>query len=128
MKTKLFSITKDDLQWEYFRPSGHGGQKMQKTSSACRVRHVESGAVGECRQFRNQRQNRVGAFRRMATSDTFQKWIRKKALGMGKCGSYQPDLSLLPGNTRYEYCIDQPGHSGEHTWKEVECKNGQVEE
>ena len=118
---KLFSVTKDDLRWEYFRAGGPGGQKQNKTSSACRVTHDESGAVGECREFRSQRQNRVGAFSRMATSPTFQAWIRKKAAAMGKCGSYQPDLSLTRSNTKYEHCTKVPNHEGDHDWEEVKC-------
>lgn len=43
----VFSLTKDDFEWEYFRGTGKGGQKKNKTSSAVRCKHLESGAVGK---------------------------------------------------------------------------------
>lgn len=75
-KTKLFSITASDCEWEYFRGSGDGGQKKQKTSSACRCRHVPSGAVGEAQDSRMQSQNRKTAFERMTKSKEFQIWLQ----------------------------------------------------
>jgi len=57
-KTKLFSVTEKDLEWTYFRATGPGGQKVNKTSSACRVVHTPSGVTAESREERQQIQNR----------------------------------------------------------------------
>lgn len=53
-----FVIKKEDLEWEFFRCGGKGGQKVNKTSSGARVRHVPTGFVGESRVERSQSQNR----------------------------------------------------------------------
>jgi peptide chain release factor 1 len=61
------------------RSGGNGGQHQNKTESGVRCKHPESGAVGECRNFRHQHQNKVEAFKRMANSQVFQSWRRRKA-------------------------------------------------
>lgn len=86
MKTreKLFSVTAQDCDWQFFTAGGKGGQNQNKTSSACRVVHRPSGAVGESREHREQHQNKKAAFKRMAESKEFQKWLNletKKQLG-----------------------------------------------
>jgi len=75
-KELLFSVTKNDLEWEYFRGSGKGGHKKNKTSSAVRCNHKLSGAVGRAEDSRSQSGNRKLAFRRMAESKEFQKWVQ----------------------------------------------------
>lgn len=76
MKELLFSVTKKDFEMQFFRAGGKGGQKQNKTSSACRIIHRDSGAVGESREERSQMQNRKIAFERCVKSPEFQSWLR----------------------------------------------------
>lgn len=73
-KELLFSVTGDDCRFDYYRGSGNGGQKKQKTSSACRCTHIASGAVGSSQESRSQTQNRQIAFQRMAETKEFKLW------------------------------------------------------
>lgn len=68
----FLSVTAKDCEWDYFRCGGHGGQKVNKTSSGARVTHPSSGAVGESREERSQLQNRKKAFRKMAETEAFK--------------------------------------------------------
>jgi len=74
----LFSVTKKDLEIQTFRCGGHGGQKVNKTSSGVRIIHKESGAIGESRTERSQYQNKKIAFRRLTKSKKFKLWLQKK--------------------------------------------------
>ena len=75
----LFSVTAADCDFQPYRGSGKGGQKKNKTSSAIRCTHRESGATGCCEDGRSQWQNKKTAFSRMAATDTFKNWLRMEA-------------------------------------------------
>jgi protein subunit release factor B len=79
MSTFLFRVSRKDLEVDYFRAGGKGGQKQNKTSSGCRIRHAASGAVGESREERSQHANRKIAFRRLTESRRFQNWVKAQA-------------------------------------------------
>jgi len=75
----LFSLSKKDFELQFFRAGGKGGQHQNKTSSACRVIHPESGGVGECREERSQYANKKKAFIRCTEHPKFKTWINRKA-------------------------------------------------
>lgn len=51
-------IAASDLEWEFFRSGGPGGQYQNTTDSGARVRHLPTGIVVESRQERSQYQNK----------------------------------------------------------------------
>lgn len=61
--TREIEIKGDDLEWEFFRASSHGGQNVQKVSSAVRLHHKPSGIVVTCQTQRYQAQNRENALK-----------------------------------------------------------------
>jgi len=72
----LFSVGKEDCRWDYYRGSGKGGQKRNKTDSAVRCTHIESKAVGQAEDGRKQSDNKKLAFKRMAATDKFRLWLK----------------------------------------------------
>lgn len=71
-----FTLDKSDLKVEYYRGSGAGGQKRNKTSSACRIRHEASGAEGQSQDERSQAQNKKLALERLVNSKRFKTWTK----------------------------------------------------
>lgn len=57
-ESQEIEIAENDLEWEFFRSSGHGGQNVQKVSTAVRLRHKPSQIVVTAQTERYQEQNR----------------------------------------------------------------------
>jgi peptide chain release factor 1 len=52
-------IKPEDIEWEFYRSGGKGGQNVNKVSSAARVRHKATGIVASAQTERDQFQNRM---------------------------------------------------------------------
>jgi ribosome-associated protein len=58
-------IDKKDLAVSYFKSSGPGGQKKNKTETAVRIRHLPTGIVVTATESRSRTVNLVSAFERL---------------------------------------------------------------
>lgn len=106
MKKLIISLTSKDFSWEFMRGSGPGGQKKNKTNSACRCTHIPSKAVGYCQESRSQLQNKQEAFRKMSETKEFQNWLKVEIAK--KSGTFisleeQVDEMMQEKNLKIEY-------------------------
>ncbi len=100
-----FSVRISDCREEFFRGSGNGGQKKQKTSSGVRLTHEPSGVTVESEAQRSQHQNRVDALKKLAGHPKFRAWCsaesRARAEGYSSLLT-KIDESLKPENLKIE--------------------------
>jgi protein subunit release factor A len=101
----LFSIPRTDLDLSFFSAGENEGAK-DKTSLACRIVHIPSGAAGESCDELSQPENRALALHRLTSSKRFVAWVKA-------CAAALDEDSATPHTVVY-------GHS-----ESVSIKSGQ---
>jgi peptide chain release factor 2 len=93
-----------DIEMDVFRSSGAGGQHVNKTESAVRLRHMPSGIVVACQAERSQHKNRATAMK-MLKAKLYELEINKRNAAAKVLEDSKSDVSW--GNQIRSYVLDQ---------------------
>lgn len=109
----LFSVPKEAFDFQATKGTGKGGQARNKTSSAIRCKHLESGATGYAEDDRSQHVNRRLAWQRCIATTEFQAWLKKEtARHTGAAAAREAaikravEVAMKPGNIKVEVVED----------------------
>ena len=97
-------INPADLEVDTFRSSGAGGQHVNKTESAIRIKHVPSGIVVACQTQRSQHANRDHAMK-MLKSKLYDREMQKRNTEKQKVEDSKADIEW--GSQIRSYVLDQ---------------------
>ncbi len=84
-------VREEDIEMDVYRASGAGGQHVNKTSSAVRLRHIPSGIVVACQQERSQHKNRATAMK-MLKAALYQRALEEQEKEKAKLESTKTDI------------------------------------
>jgi peptide chain release factor 2 len=86
-------VREEDIEMDVYRASGAGGQHVNKTSSAVRLRHLPSGIVVACQQERSQHKNRATAMK-MLKAALYQRALEEQEKEKAKLESTKTDIAF----------------------------------
>jgi peptide chain release factor 2 len=93
-----------DLETDTYRSSGAGGQHVNKTESAVRIKHVPTGIVVACQSERSQHKNRATAMK-MLKAKLYELEFNKRNAAAKVLEESKSDVSW--GNQIRSYVLDQ---------------------
>ena len=114
MKELLFSVTKDDLDVDWFSGTGCGGQYRNKHQNCCRIRHKDSGAIATGQSQRDRVSNLKEAMENLTKSPKFKTWVKVR---VGEVTGEKADIEAKVDRAMRHLKFEVKDELG--NWKEV---------
>ena len=115
MKELLFSVTKDDLDIDWFSGTGCGGQYRNKHQNCCRIRHKDSGAIATGQSQRDRVSNLKEAMENLTKSPKFKAWVKVR---VGEVTGEKADIEAKVDRAMRHLKFEVKDES--ENWKEVQ--------
>ena len=115
MKELLFSVTKNDLEVDWFSGTGCGGQYRNKHQNCCRIRHKDSGAIATGQSQRDRVSNLKEAMENLIKSPKFKAWVKVR---VGEVTGEKADIEAKVDRAMRHLKFEVKDEAG--NWKEVQ--------
>lgn len=115
MKELLFSVTKNDLEVDWFSGTGCGGQYRNKHQNCCRIRHKDSGAIATGQSQRDRVSNLKEAMENLTKSPKFKAWVKVR---VGEITGEKADIEAKVDRAMRHLKFEVKDELG--NWKEVQ--------
>ena len=115
MKELLFSVTKNDLEVDWFSGTGCGGQYRNKHQNCCPIRHKDSGAIATGQSQRDRVSNLKEAMENLTKSPKFKAWVKVR---VGEVTGEKADIEAKVDRAMRHLKFEVKDEAG--NWKEVQ--------